>query len=169
VLGSNQRRLSRRFYSPILLFEAYAADLRLCCPRRNLWPSPSVMRPCAGSRRRGDARTGTDGGVKRACLDAPIGAFLAFDLRRSRCHFTFAVFFVPRFGLGVLAAEGVGDALVRGISLAVDAVRVDLQQDRDAVPGPAGDLGRGHPGVEPQACRRSYGPRGLVRSGTAPR
>ena len=29
VLGSNQRRLSRRFYSPILLFEAYAAELRL--------------------------------------------------------------------------------------------------------------------------------------------
>ncbi len=24
------------------------------------------------------------------------------------------------------------------------------QQDGDAVPGPAGDLGRGHPGVQPQ-------------------
>src|SRR5689334_23703366 len=30
VLGSNQRRLSRRFYSLILLSGAYAADLRLC-------------------------------------------------------------------------------------------------------------------------------------------
>ena len=30
-MGSNQRRLSRRFYSPILLFESYAADLPLCC------------------------------------------------------------------------------------------------------------------------------------------
>ena len=38
-------------------------------------------------------------------------------------------------GLGVLGAEGVGDPLVRGVSLPVDAVGVDLQQDRDAVPG----------------------------------
>jgi hypothetical protein len=30
--------------------------------------------------------------------------------------------------------------------LPVDAVGVDLQQDRDAVPGPAGGLGRRHPG-----------------------
>jgi len=44
--------------------------------------------------------------------------------------------------------------LLDGISLAVDAVRVDLEQDRDAVPGPAGDLGRGHPRVEPQRDRR---------------
>jgi hypothetical protein len=41
--------------------------------------------------------------------------------------------------------EGVGDALVGGISLPVDAVGVDLEQDRDAVPGAAGDLGHGHP------------------------
>jgi hypothetical protein len=33
------------------------------------------------------------------------------------------------FGPGVLDAEGVGDPLVRGVSLPVDAVRVDLQQD----------------------------------------
>ena len=43
-------------------------------------------------------------------------------------------------------AEGVGDALVGGISLPVDAMRVDLEQNGDAVPGAAGDLGRGHPG-----------------------
>jgi hypothetical protein len=47
VLGSNQRRLSRRFYSPILLFEAYAADLRLCHPRRDSERPPSAMRPWA--------------------------------------------------------------------------------------------------------------------------
>src|SRR5271165_4375137 len=47
VLGSNQRRLSRRFYSPILLFESYAADLRLCHPRRDLGRPPSAMRPWA--------------------------------------------------------------------------------------------------------------------------
>jgi hypothetical protein len=47
VLGSNQRRLSRRFYSPILLFESYADDLRLCASRLDLGPPPSAMRPWA--------------------------------------------------------------------------------------------------------------------------
>ena len=44
-MGSNQRRLSRRFYSPILLFESYATDLPLCVPRRGSGPPPSAMRP----------------------------------------------------------------------------------------------------------------------------
>jgi hypothetical protein len=57
-------------------------------------------------------------------------------------------------GLGVLRTEGVGDALVGGVGLPVDAVRVDLEQDGDAVPGAAGDLGGGPPGVEPQRYRR---------------
>jgi hypothetical protein len=38
--------------------------------------------------------------------------------------------------------------LVGGIRLPVDAVRVDLEQDRDAVPGAARDLGGRHPGVQ---------------------
>jgi len=134
VLGSNQRRLSRRFYSPILLFEAYAPNVPLCVPRRDSGPPPSAMRPCAGSRCRGDARTGTDSGVRRLRLHAPIWAFVAFDLRCSRCHFTFSVFPAAGFGLGVLGAEGVGDALVGGVGLTVAAVRVDLEQDGDAVP-----------------------------------
>jgi hypothetical protein len=33
-------------------------------------------------------------------------------------------------------------------------VGVDLEQDRDAVPGAAGDLGRRYSGVEPQRDRR---------------
>ena len=51
-----------------------------------------------------------------------------------RCLRTVVVSLVTGFGLGlgVLGAEGVGDPLVRGASLPVDAVRVDLQQDRDA-------------------------------------
>lgn len=38
-------------------------------------------------------------------------------------------------GLGVLGAEGVGDPLVRGVSLPVDTMSVDLQQNRDVAPG----------------------------------
>jgi hypothetical protein len=38
----------------------------------------------------------------------------------------------------ILGAEAIGDALVGGVGLPVNAVRVDLQQDRDAVPGAAG-------------------------------
>src|SRR5271165_5279602 len=48
------------------------------------------------------------------------------------------------------AAEGVGDALVGGVGLSVDAVGVDLEQDGDAVPGAAGDFGGGDAGVQPQ-------------------
>jgi hypothetical protein len=132
-VSPKREHLSRRFYSPILLFEAYAPNVPLCVPRRDSGPPPSAMRPCAGSRWRGDARTGTDGGVRRLRLHAPIWAFVAFDLRRSRCHFTFSVF-PAGFGLGVLGAEGVGDALVGGVGLTVAAVRVDLEQDGDAVP-----------------------------------
>jgi hypothetical protein len=43
----------------------------------------------------------------------------------------------PRGGSGtsiIGAVESVGDALVDGIGLAVDAVTIDLQQDGDAVP-----------------------------------
>jgi hypothetical protein len=50
----------------------------------------------------------------------------------------------------VLDAEGVGDALVGGVGLAVDAVGVDLEEDGDALPGVAGDLGGRDAGVQPQ-------------------
>jgi hypothetical protein len=45
---------------------------------------------------------------------------------------------VTGLGLGVPHSEGVGDPLVRGVSLPVDAVGVDFQQDGGAVPGMAG-------------------------------
>ena len=45
VLDSSRLGLSRGFYSPILLFESYANDLRLCVPMRDLGPPPSTMRP----------------------------------------------------------------------------------------------------------------------------
>src|ERR1017187_6793531 len=52
--------------------------------------------------------------------------------------------------LVIWGCEGVGDALVGGAGLAVDAVGVDLEQDGDAVPGAAGDFGGRDPGVQPQ-------------------
>jgi hypothetical protein len=104
-LGNDDRRLSRRFYSPILLFKAYATDLPLCARSRDSGPPPSAMRPRARSRWRGNARTGTDGGAWRPRLHAPIRAFVAFDLRRSRCLFAVTVLVAAGFWLGVLGAE----------------------------------------------------------------
>src|SRR5208337_3892958 len=57
---------------------------------------------------------------------------------RLRCLLGVAVALVTGVFLVVAGAEGLGDALVGGIRLPVDAVRVDLEQDRDAVPGAAG-------------------------------
>jgi hypothetical protein len=45
VLGSNQRRLSRRFYSPSLRAESNAGDQRIRRPRRAGGPTPSAIRP----------------------------------------------------------------------------------------------------------------------------
>jgi hypothetical protein len=47
VLGSNQRRLSRRFYSTLLLSESPPADQNICASRRDFGPPPSAMRPWA--------------------------------------------------------------------------------------------------------------------------
>jgi hypothetical protein len=44
-MGSNHRRLSRRFYSPSLLPEADAADQRVRRSRRDSAPAPSATRP----------------------------------------------------------------------------------------------------------------------------
>ena len=44
MLAGSNRTLSRRFYSPILLFEAYAPNVPLCVPRRDSGLPPSAMR-----------------------------------------------------------------------------------------------------------------------------
>jgi hypothetical protein len=57
VLGSNQRRLSRRFYSPLAPPESLTPDQRLCVSRQDCGPPPSAVRPCApglGARPRTD-------------------------------------------------------------------------------------------------------------------
>jgi hypothetical protein len=64
VLGSNQRRLSRRFYRPSLLAEADAADQRLRGSRRCPGAPSSAICPCAPGSGRWNARTGTDGGAR---------------------------------------------------------------------------------------------------------
>jgi hypothetical protein len=56
------------------------------------------------------------------------------------------------------AAEDVGDALVGGVGLAVDAVGVDLEQDGDAVPARRATSVAGTPAFRARdtpACRRS--------------
>ena len=53
-----------------------------------------------------------------------------------------------------LHANGDMNREIRLAFLPVDAVGVDLEQYRDTVPGAAGDLGRRHPGVQPQRYRR---------------
>ena len=67
VLGSNQRRLSRRFYSPSLLPEAHATDQHICVPRCDSGLRPSAMRPWASGlvhgRERKKPRTGAVGAV----------------------------------------------------------------------------------------------------------
>ena len=76
----------------------------------------------------------------------------------SGCLLAAAIFLAAGAGLRLLGAESVGDALVGGISLPVDAVRVDLQQDGDAVPGAAATSVAGTPELshsETAACRRS--------------
>ena len=45
-------------------------------------------------------------------------------------------------GLSVLGTEGVGDAPTVGVGLTFNAAGVELQQNRHALPGEAGDLGR---------------------------
>jgi len=69
---------------------------------------------------------------------------------------------VARAGLGLGDVEGVGDALVGGVSLAVDAVGVDLEQAGDAVPGRRATSVAGTRELsqsETAAYRRSYGRR----------
>jgi len=162
VMGSNHRRLSRRFYSPPAPPESPPADQRGRHSRRDFGPPPSAMRPCApgfGVR----AVDGPSRNRPRTATDQPTdgagGSGYADRSRpdsRSDLPFQDACSMSPSPSspgvfLGVLGAEGLGDALVGGGRLAVDAVGVDLQQDRDAMP--AGASGRKPPGTP--ATRRS--------------
>jgi hypothetical protein len=109
-----------------------------------------------GGTAHGRPRTSPRTGAERP-RTGPVGAVTPTAPTRISaltCHFRMlldvAVVLVTGVFLRVLGAESFGDALVGGGRMAVDAVGVDLQQDRHAVPGAARDLGGGHPGVLPQ-------------------
>jgi len=90
-LGSNQRRLSRRFYSPSLLTEEHGADQHIRASMRDFGLPPSAMRPWApgsgdraahGRRRNGprtDAEEATDGAGGSGYADR-LALLLAPDL-----------------------------------------------------------------------------------------
>jgi hypothetical protein len=74
VLGSNQRRLSRRFYSQSILPEVHAADQRIRRSRHDPGLRPSAMRPWASSfGPRTGAEKPTDGGGGSGYADRPPG------------------------------------------------------------------------------------------------
>jgi hypothetical protein len=80
VLGSNQRRLSRRFYSPSLHTEPNVADQRLRVSGRVGGLLPSAMRPWPpGSWGLEIHGRGTDGGGGSGYADCP-ARLLACDL-----------------------------------------------------------------------------------------
>jgi hypothetical protein len=84
------------------------------------------------------------------------------------------VVLVTRVWLGFADAEGIGDALVGGGGLTVDAAGVDLEQNGDAVPGAAGYLGGGYPdftarATPPRAAGRTPLPGSRTTAGPAPR
>ena len=106
--AAHPTRLSRRFYSLILLFKSYAADLLLCHPRRDLGRPPSAIRPWTpGSGVRAvhgpwvnRPRTGTDrptdghgpahGRERKRPRTGPAGAVMQTALTRIpalTCHF----------------------------------------------------------------------------------
>ena len=73
VLGSNQRRLSRRFYSPSLLPEAHAADQHIRRSRRDSGRCRPLCVRASGAGRRGThgrARTAGAGAVCRPSVGA---------------------------------------------------------------------------------------------------
>ena len=75
-------------------------------------------------------------------LRRPSARLLAFDLAFQDAAALISLISGFGFGPGVLDAEGVGDPLVRGVSLPVDAVRVDLQQDGGHLGGHEEDRNR---------------------------
>ena len=148
VLGSNHRRLSRRFYSPLAPPEPPHADQRIRRSRRVCGPPPSAMRPrvpgSGGPVRSTDGHGPAHGRARKRPRMGPAGAVtltVPARIPALTCHFRMPArcrrCLVTRVFLGVLGAEGLGDALVGGGGLAGDAVGVDLEQDRDAVPGAA--------------------------------
>jgi len=95
--------VSRRFYSPSLLFEVHAADQHIHRSRRHPGPGPSAIRPCVPGLVHGRGRENP--------RTAPVGAVSLTVTSRFpplTCHFRNPAR-CPRFRIrvGVLTAEGV--------------------------------------------------------------
>jgi hypothetical protein len=139
VLGSNQRRLSRRFYSPLLLPESPPADQHGRAWRRKSWLPPSAMRPCVpgpagaestdGHGRQGWERCG-DRLEKRPADRSATG--LAADLAFHDACLLSSSPSPPRPDSGFLHLEAVEHFYVARQQLLVFGLRSD---DCEAVPG----------------------------------
>ncbi len=154
-MGSNHRRLSRRFYSPLAPAKSPPADQHGRASRCDFTPPPSAMRPWAPnfgaekSTDRGRKIHGRNGGSGYA--DRP-ARFLPSDLRfYDACSSSPSPSsagsgwesWVPRASLIRLLA-----------ALACPSMQCAWTFSRAATPCPAGYLGRGHPRVLRQGHRR---------------
>ena len=134
MVDSNHRRRSRRFYSPLAPPES--PPLTSTDALRGAIAGAAVRyasvaagfrgRKCHGRGLKGHGRGRWERLRRPSSPDS--GPWPA----TSGCRLTVAVALLTRV-LPVILAEGVGDALVRGGGLPVDAVGVDLEQDCDAV------------------------------------
>ena len=118
MLGSNQRRLSRRFYSPSLLAEANDTGLRVRGLRR--YRGVRAVR-YVSVRWESGAALGADTHGRRPWilrLHALGRLFYPLTCHLSGCLFAVAVCLVVRLGPGVRSTEGVGNPPVGSVGLA---------------------------------------------------
>ena len=93
AMGSNHRRLSRRFYSPNALPESPPADQHVRRSRLDTGPPPSAMRPWAldsGAMRATDGRETGHGRGRKNPRTAPVGAVsltAPTGIPARTCHF----------------------------------------------------------------------------------
>jgi len=123
-MGSNHRRLSRRFYSLVAPPESPSANQHGRRPGRKIGLPPSAMRPWLpdfGPVRATDGGGTGHGRARKKPRTGRVGAVMPTTLTRIpalNCHFRMHARcrcrLVTEVLPGVLGAEGVGDALVGG-------------------------------------------------------
>ena len=119
MLGSNQRRLSRRYYSPSLLAEVHATDQHIHRLRRFPGPPPSAMRPWAPGLVHGrGAENPTDGGGGSGYADRPAGFWLDLAFQGSHSLSSF-----PSWPVSDSAAHRTGTRTLHSIPRSSPASR----------------------------------------------